>query len=143
INLDSRVQNLAAKAGTNEINGILVTLQVKARAADLKQFNLTSCEAAVAQRDQNLATVTAAGTYDTESQNADMQVNLRAALPNLLKVVPQPDANFSAGKFEAALRIVQRPDSGSTAGAAKTPPPVMQSITGKAGLSELTGHFKK
>ena len=141
VNLDTRVQNLAAKAGTNEISGVLVTLQVKARAADLKKFDLTACEVGVAQRDQNLATVTAAGTYNTESQNADMQVNLRAALPNLLKVLPQPDASFSAGKFEAALRIVQRPESGGTG--AKTPPPVVQSITGKAGLSELTGHFNK
>jgi hypothetical protein len=143
VNLDSRVQNLAGKAGTNEISGVLVTLQLKARAADLKQFNLTGCEVAVAQRDQNLATVTVAGTYDAESQNADMQVNLRAALPNLLKVVPQPDASFSSGTFEAVLRIVQRPESGSTAANSKTPPPVVQSITGKAGLSELTGHFNK
>ena len=140
VNLDTRVQNLAAKAGTNEISGVLVTLQVKARAADLKKFDLTACEVGVVQRDQNLANVTAAGTYDTESQNADMQVNLRAALPNLLKVMPQPDASFSAGKFEAALRIVQRPESG---GGTKTPPQVVQSITGKAGLSELTGHFNK
>jgi len=139
VSLDSRVQNLAAKAGTNEITGVLVTLQVKARAADLKQFNLTGCELAVAQKDQNLATVTAAGTYDMESQNADMQVNLRAALPNLLKVVPQPDASFTSGTFEAALHVIQRPEPGGAKGAAA----VVQSITGKASLSELTGHFNQ
>jgi hypothetical protein len=144
VSVDSRIQDLAAKAGSNEISGVAVTFQLKARAADLKQINLGSCEVAVAQKDQNLATVTAAGTYDTGSQNADMQVNLRASVPGLLRVVPQPDANFSSGAFEAALHVIQRAESANAqAGGSKAQPAVVQSITGKAGISDLTGHFGK
>ena len=144
VNLDSRIQDLAAKAGSNSISGVAVTFQLKARAADLKQINLGSCEVAVAQKDQSLATVSAAGTYDTESQNADMQVNLRASVPGLLRLAPQPDASFSAGAVEAALHVLQRPESTSApAAGSKAQATVVQSITGKAGLSELTGHFGK
>jgi len=126
--LNSQVANLTANLGGNQLSQANVTLQVNGRAVDMKQFSLTDYQLQLGQQNQPLVTVSGAGTYDKASDNADLQVNVKAAVGQLLQIL-QPDAAVSSGTADLRAHVVQRQGT--------------QAITGNLALSDLTGKVGK
>ena len=127
--LNSQVDNLTVAFGSNQITQASVSLQANGKAAGLKQFNLSQYSLSVSLRNQPMLSVSGSGTYDLATTNADMQVKVQTALPQLLEVMPQPDANVSSGTVEFKGRVTQNQTS--------------QSITGNLALADFTGRFGK
>src|SRR5439155_13858196 len=110
-NFDSQLASLSANFGTNQLTNATIKLQANGRASDLKQFNLVGYQVQLAQNDMVVATVSGTATYDLAAQSADAQLNVQAQLTRLLQIVPQPDANFSAGKFDLRAHVIQRAET--------------------------------
>jgi hypothetical protein len=127
-NLNSQVENLTANVGTNQLSQANVTLQVNGRAVNLNQFNLTDYQLQLAQQNQTLVTVSGAGNYDKVAGNADLQVNVKAAVAKLLQIL-QPDAVLSSGNADLTAHVVQRQGT--------------QAVTGNLALADLTGKLGK
>ncbi|HSU57276.1 MAG TPA: hypothetical protein VLT36_24760 [Candidatus Dormibacteraeota bacterium] len=131
-NVDSRIANLSATAASNQITQATVTFHANGKATDLKKFNLTACELALAHQDKPVLSVTAAGTFDEPTSAADMQVNLQAGLPQLLELAPQTNMTLSSGKIVVQTHILQRSEGGSSSN-------TIQTVTGNFALSDLSG----
>ncbi len=130
-NLNSQVANLTFNLSSNQLSQANITLQINGRATDLKHFNLTDCQLQVAQQNQQLVTVSGAGNYDkgdNGNDNADLQLNMKAAVGRLLQIL-QPDAGVSSGTADLKAHVVQRDGT--------------QAVTGNLALSDLTGKVGK
>ena len=126
---DSRIDHLTVNAGSNHISDAAITLQASGKAADMKQFNLTSYKLEVAQQNQTLVSVSGSGTYDKASEAADMQVAVQAALAPLLQALPQPDMSISSGTVDLKAHVTQKQKT--------------QTVTGNLALADFTGQFGK
>jgi hypothetical protein len=122
---DSRIDNLTAGSGSNQIMRAAITAHAAGKATDLKQFNLSDYRLQVTQDNQPLLTVTGMGTVDNAKTNADLQVTVQASLAQLLKAKPQTNVMISSGTLELKARVVQKQDN--------------QTITGNLVLADLTG----
>jgi uncharacterized protein involved in outer membrane biogenesis len=127
--LGSQITSLAANFSGNRISQAGIDLRVRGQVADFKQFKLDECRLQVTLENQPLLTVSGSGTCDPATQNADMQVQLQAALPGLLELLPQADANLSSGAVEVTGSLTQK---GQT-----------QIVGGTLALTALTGHVGK
>jgi uncharacterized protein involved in outer membrane biogenesis len=135
--LNSRIDNLTAGSGSNQITQATVTFQMNGKATDLKQFNLPQYKLEVARQNQSLVTVSGSATYDQASQNADVQLTAQLLLAKLLQALPRPDLNISSGSAEAKLHIVQTATQNPNAKPQTTN--LTQTITGNFVLTNLTG----
>jgi uncharacterized protein involved in outer membrane biogenesis len=127
--LGSQITNLAANFGGSQISQAGIDLRARGQAVDFKQIKLDEYRLQVAQENKPLLTVSGAGAFEAVTQNADLQVQLQAALPGLLQLLPQAGANFSSGAVEATGRVTQ---NGQT-----------RALSGTFTLTALTGHFGK
>lgn len=128
--LDAGVTGLTAKFGTNLLNPTDLTLRARGTGTDLKQFKLEELRAEIAQVAQGAqpaATVSGSGTFNSTTQDADLQIELRATLTRLLAMFPQPQANFTGGSLALNGRVTSTAKS--------------QSVTGKLTLDGLTGRY--
>jgi hypothetical protein len=123
--LGSQITNLAANLGGNRISQAGIDLRVRGQVMDFKQIKLDECRLQLAHENQPLLTVSGTGTCEPATQNAQMQVHLQAALPGLLGLLPQVDANLSSGAVELTGRITQ---NGQT-----------RTVSGSLALSGFTG----
>jgi AsmA family len=128
-NLDSQISNLTANFGGNQIKQAGVNMLVRGQAVDFKQFKLEEYRVQLSQQDQPLLTVAGSGTSGPGGQNADIQVQLQAAVPGLLTLLPQADANISTGTIALTAQVTQKEQT--------------QTVTGKFSLAALTGRFGK
>ena len=69
------------------------------------------------------------GTYDPETQGADLQVAVRAALASLLQALPQPDLSVASGTVDLKAHITQKQKA--------------QAVIGSLALADFTGRFGK
>ena len=123
--LDSRIEHLTVNAGSNHIADATITMHASAKAANLKQFNLTDYKLEVAHQNETLATVSASGTYDKLSEDADMQVAVQAALAPLLRTAPQPGMTISSGTVDLKAHLTQKQKT--------------QAVTGNLALADFSG----
>jgi uncharacterized protein involved in outer membrane biogenesis len=123
--LDSQINNFAARIGGNQKVQAAVSLHARGQAVNLKQFNLSEYRLQAVRENQTLAVATGSGTYDLAGGNADMQVALQASPAALCQAIPQPGMSFSAGTVELKGRVTQKQNT--------------QTITGKLVLAGLTG----
>ncbi len=131
LGLDSRIDSLTVNAGSNHIADVTLTLHASAQTADLKQFRLTDSKLEFAHQNETLTTVTASGTYhnDKKSADADVQVEIQAALAPLLRTAPQPGMAISSGAVELKAHITQKDKT--------------QTVTGSLTLADFSGRFGK
>jgi uncharacterized protein involved in outer membrane biogenesis len=127
LGFDSRIEHLTVNAGSNHIADATITVHADAKAADLKQFNLTDYKLEVAHQNETLTTVTASGTYDQATEAADMQVAVQAALAPLLRTMPQPGMTISSGTVELKAHVTQKQKT--------------QAVTGNFALADFSGRF--
>ena len=125
--LDSRINGLAVNAGSNHIADVAITLHTSAQTPDLNQFKLTDYKLEVAHQNDTLTTVTASGTYDKTNETADIQVGVQAALPALLRTVPQPGMTISSGTVLLKAHVTQKQKT--------------QAVTGSFALADFSGQF--
>ena len=123
--LDSQINNFAARTGGNQMVQASVSLQARGQAVNFKQFNLSEYRLQAVRQNQSLAVATGSGTYDLAGGNADLQVALQASPAALCQAIPQPRMSFSSGTVEWKGRVTQKQNT--------------QSITGKLVLANLTG----
>jgi uncharacterized protein involved in outer membrane biogenesis len=123
--LDSQINNFAARTGSNQMVQASVSLHARGQAVNFKQFNLSECRLQAVRQNQSLAVATGSGTYDLAGGNADMQVALQASPGALCQAIPQPGMSFSSGTVELKGRVTQKQNT--------------QTITGKLVLANLTG----
>ena len=114
--LDGAVADLSAKLGDKSLSHVETRLAAKGSGMDLKQFKLDEYRVEVAQQNQPALTVSGSGTFDAATQDADLQVVVQATLARLLALLPQPDANFSAGTFDLKGRVTNKKEGRSIAG---------------------------
>jgi hypothetical protein len=123
--LDSQIDNFAARIGGNKMVQAAVSLHARGQAVNFNQFNLSEYRLLVLRQNQPLVTATGSGTYDLAGGNADLQVALHASPAALCQAIPQPGMSFSSGTIELKGRVTQKQNT--------------QTITGKLALTNLTG----
>ena len=123
--LDSQINNFAARIGGNQLILSSVNLKARGQAMNFKQFNLSEYRLQAVRQNQSLAIVTGSGTYDLAGGNADLQVALQASMAVLGQAIPQPGMSFSSGTAELKGRVTQKQN--------------LQTITGKLEFANLTG----
>jgi hypothetical protein len=125
--LNSQINNLAARLGSNQTFQASVNLLAQGQAADFKQFNLSKYQLQIIRQGQPLLTASGSGAYNLADASADAQVALQTSLPGLGSAFPMPGANFSSGTVELNGRVTQKQNT--------------QTVTGKLTLADLTGQF--
>lgn len=125
--LDSKLDNLTAGSGSNQITQATVTFQINGKAADFKQFNLLNYKLEVARQNQSLVSFSGSGTYDNGNKTADMQLNGQIMLARLLQALPRPDMQISSGTAELKAHLTQKQDQ--------------QNVNGHLTLSDLKGKY--
>jgi len=125
--LDSKVEDFTARLGSNQVNGIGLNAVAKGSATDLKQFKLENCRLELAQQGQPALTVSGSGTFNSATQDADLQIALNAALTRLLSLLPQPDVSINTGTLDFKGRVTGKDKS--------------QTVTGQLVLADFTGQF--
>lgn len=125
--LDGSVRGLGAKLGEQQIANADVKLSVRGSAAELKQFKLEEYRAELTQQDQPALTLAGSGTFDSATQDADLQVVMEVTLVRLLAMFPQPDANLTGGTVELKGRVTSKQEN--------------QSVLGQLTLAKLNGQY--
>jgi uncharacterized protein involved in outer membrane biogenesis len=123
--LDSRIDNLAARIGASQVVQASVNLKARGQAVNFKQFSLSEYRLQIVRQNQSLAIITGSGTYDLAGGNADLQVALQASMAVLGQTISQPGMSFSSGTAELKGRVTQKQNT--------------QTITGKLEFANLTG----
>ncbi|HEV2210399.1 MAG TPA: AsmA family protein [Verrucomicrobiae bacterium] len=131
-NLTSSLNQLAVISGTNRLDNLAISLTLRGKAADLKQFTFPEYKLDVAQLNHPLVNASGSGTYDKSTSRADVQLTAHLLLANLLQSFPQPSMRVSSGAADLTLHVVQSPISTNESA---------QAVTGKFALTDFTGQF--
>ena len=127
--LNSQVNDLAARTGSNQTSQATVNLTATGGAGDFKQFSLTACRLQIIRQNQPLLTASGSGAYNLADASADAQVALEASLAGLGEAFPQPDTKISSGTLKLNGRVTQKQNT--------------QTVTGQLALANLTGEIGK
>lgn len=125
--LEGSVRGFGAKMGEQMVANADVKLVARGSAAELKQFKLDEYRAELLQQGQPALTLSGSGTFDSATQDADLQVVLQATLTRLLTLFPQPDASLAAGTVELKGRVTSKQPN--------------QSVVGQLTLVNLNGRY--
>ncbi len=133
IDLNSSLQNLELRLGSNEIQQAGVNLGGHVQVQDLKQVTLDNLQARVTHGAKPLLQLAGSGQYNLTNQQANLHTTLDAALPNLFALLDLPDLQASSGslRFDGDIRQTTEPAKASTN--------VVQQIQGKLALVDFTG----
>jgi hypothetical protein len=123
--LNSQINNFAARIGGNQMIQAMVSLHARGQAVDFKQFKLDEYRFQAVRQNHTLAIATGSGTYDLADGNADIQMALQVSPTTLCQSINQPGMSFSTGSVELNGHITQKKNT--------------QTITGKLVLANLTG----
>ncbi len=127
--LNSQVNDLAARIGSNQIFQVAVNLAAKGGAVDFKQFSLTAYRLQIIRQNQPLLTASGTGAYNLADASADAQIALEASLAGLDEAFPQPDTTISSGTLKLNGRVTQKQNT--------------QTVIGQLALADFTGQLGK
>lgn len=127
LELDSGVEKFSAKFGSNQVNPADLRLQARAQTADLKTFKLEDYRFEIVHQGEAALVVSGSGTFDSAKQDSDLQFAVQVQLARLLALLPQPDANVTAGALDFKGRV---------AGKEKN-----TVVTGQLALTDFTGRY--
>ena len=127
--LNSQINDLAARVGSNQTFQATVNLRARGQAADFKQFNLSEYQLQILRQNQPLLTASGSGAYNLADASADAQVALQASLTGLCDAFPQPGASVSSGTIELKGRVTQKQNT--------------QTVTGQLVLADFTGQIRQ
>jgi len=148
INLATQLRQLSAAFGSNRVDNADLTFVTRGTVQDFSAVNLEQFRAELARAGQQAFMVSGSLQYNTKSQDADVQANLEASLPQVASLVSVPGLSASAGTVKFAGRVVQKSSVSTLQGApgepakAGTPNSLDRSVTGKLNLDAFTGAFQ-
>ncbi|MDR3378304.1 MAG: AsmA family protein, partial [Verrucomicrobiae bacterium] len=114
--VQSDISNLAVQAGSNRISQAGINLSARGQLAQFKQVVLDAYKLEVTLKQQPALSVSGSGSYDLSTQDADLQVQLKAMLAVLMQVAPQAGFDISAGSVELNGRVGQKQKTQTVAG---------------------------
>jgi len=120
--LDGRVDRL--EMPTMQLD---VRVRANGRVDSLQKFNLSEYRLEVVQKNQSVLTATGAGTYDRQTEAADMQVTVKTTLGRLATVLAVTNFTARTGQLELTSRVTTTPQT--------------QTVTGQLTLTDFTGHY--
>ncbi|MCL4787829.1 MAG: AsmA family protein [Verrucomicrobia bacterium] len=123
--LESLVDGFAARLGSNEVSRVSLRALARGSAVDLKQIKLDSGRLDLAQQGQSALLVSGSGTFDTATQDADLQFTAQAVLARLLALMPQPHVTITNGALDFKGRLTGKDGQ--------------QIVTGQLALNDFTG----
>ena len=88
--LNSTVEHLTVLVGTNTITEAGVSLQLNAKATDLKQFTVGQYKLQVTQRNQPLLTASGSAAFDKDAQDTDFKLTAQVMLARVLQALSLP-----------------------------------------------------
>ncbi len=127
--LDTKLANLSARLGSNQISQAGIELSAQGQAEQFKHITLDSYKVALALQNQAALNVSGSGVYDAGTGAADVQVKLQATLARLIQGLPQPDMNVSSGELALNVHVIQK---GKT-----------QTVTGDLALDNFSAQIGK
>ncbi len=130
--LDSQINNLAARFGSQQTFQGAVNLRAHGQAADFKQFNLSAYRLQITGQNQPVLTVSGSGTYDLTDASADAQIALQTSLAGLANAFSSPDLSVSSGTVELKGRVTQKQGTQTVAGQL-----VLADFTGQVGQNQF------
>ena len=95
--MDTHVDSFTTGAGTSAVNQGDIHTQARGSVTDLKLLKLDDYQLDMLHNGQSMASVSGSGTFDTTTQDADLQVAVKAALDQLLKLTNADPAQSSVG----------------------------------------------
>ena len=125
LELDGGVDKFSAKSGDDQMNPMEVRWLARADVVGLQQLKLEDYRLEILHQGQAAVTVTASGTFDGATQDADLQMMAQVTLARLLAIAPQPDVNVTSGTVQVKTHVVGKNDQ--------------RTVTGQLELAELTG----
>ncbi|HTL58113.1 MAG TPA: AsmA family protein [Candidatus Limnocylindrales bacterium] len=138
--LNSKIDNLTAGVGSNQLSQATVTLVLRGKATELRQFTFPEYKFELARAGQSLIIASGSGSYNQTTSSAEVQLGAQVFLARLLQAFPQPDANVSSGRADLKIQLVQKPDPNAKD---KSTPAAVQDVSGNFTLAELTGTIGK
>jgi uncharacterized protein involved in outer membrane biogenesis len=121
------VDGLTVVAATNRFSGLGASLEARGQAKDLKQFQLASYSAKLAQNGQPILSADGTGSYDLPTQAAEADLKATVALPVLVQTLALPDVAVSAGSLQMQTQLKHRTNS--------------DAVKGQVSLAGFTGGF--
>ena len=118
------VSGLAVVSGENRISDLAVNAHVAGTGRDLNTFTLTECKAQALHKNQSVATLTGAGSYDVTNKAADLQITAQASIPRAMQLVSETNQSISAGTVDLKAHVIQKQDT--------------QDVTGNLAMKDLT-----
>ncbi|MDB6033596.1 MAG: hypothetical protein JWM16_3934 [Verrucomicrobiales bacterium] len=127
-NLDSGIENFSAKVGTNSIQPVMITLNAKGQAIDMKKFDVSEYRFQLAQQNQWMLLASGSANYDKTTEEANAQFTLESQLARLFPFLGQPDLQASGGMLTLKSKVTQKKNA--------------QTVTANFALSDLSGKLK-
>ena len=118
------VSGLAVVSGENRISDLAINAHVAGTGRDLNTFTLTECKAQALHKNQSVATLTGAGSYDVTNKAADLQITAQASIPRAMQLVSETNQSISAGTVDLKAHVIQKQDT--------------QDVTGNLAMKDLT-----
>jgi hypothetical protein len=144
--MDTHLDNLTTGTGTAAVNQGNVRVQASGNVADMKLVKLDSYQVDVVRQGNSLVKVSGSATFDTITQDADLQLAVQTALAQLLAV---PDAGPTDGAVNFKGHVTSKQKKiGITGELALTPTDRAKNtlqLNGEADVSQaeaITGNFK-
>ena len=137
LDLSSQITGLSATFGSNKIDQADVTLLVRGQVDEFSKVQLAEYSLQLAHQKQSTLSITGTGTYDTKSQDADLQAKLETALPQLVSVVVLPDFKATAGTVKFNGHITQK----NLTPAQTKNPSFDRTVAGNLQLENFTGNY--
>jgi len=95
--MDTHVVSFTTGAGTAAVNQGDIHTQARGSVTDLKLIKLDNYHLDMLHNSQSMASVSGSGTFDTTTQDADLQVAVKAAMDQLLKLANADPTQSSVG----------------------------------------------
>ncbi len=136
LDLATDLKGLSIPLGTNRVAGADLTLRTQAQVDDFARLHLISFHGMLQHQQQPCVTLLLSGDYDTRTENADLQVQLELALPQLFALAPPSLARIHTGHLILKAHALQKPvpDQRAKPG---LQPAFAQTLTGELQLKNL------
>jgi hypothetical protein len=135
--LGSQLAGLTAQIGTNRIDRGAASLALHGTLTDFAKVDLTNLNLTLAQASQPVLSLKGAGQFDTQTQDADVQAEIEAALARATGFLTQPGLNLASGTMTFTGHVTQK---NRTPKQAKNPS-MDRTVAGHLRVTDLTGVF--
>jgi hypothetical protein len=128
-NLDSGIENFSAKVGTNSLQPVMITLNAKGQANDMKKFDVSEYRFQLAQQNQWMLLASGSANYDKTTEEANAQLTVESQLARLFQFLGETDMQASGGMLTLKSKVTQKKNA--------------QTVTANFALNDLTGKLKE